>query len=414
MDPQTFSHSDSRAVETSTAAIYDQYVLKNYAAAPLALTKGEGSYVWDEKGQRYLDFTSGIAVCTLGHCHPAWVEVITQQARELIHVSNLYRNQNQAFLAKKLVERIGPGRMFFCNSGTEANEMLLKLSRLHGVKQSGEEGKRYKVITAENSFHGRTFGGMSVTPQEKIQSGFRPLLPGCLTAKINDLESFEKVIDETTAAVLIEPIQGEGGITPCTMEFLVGLRDLCNRKGALLLLDEVQSGIGRTGEFLASQSSGIIPDGIAMAKGLGGGFPIGAVWIREDSADLFQPGSHGSTFGGTPLSCAAALAVLDVFDKESVLENVKINGSYMIEVLEKLSHEYPEKIKDIRGRGFMIGIQMRSDPTPVVDALREIGLLVPAAGGNVVRLLPPLIASRKEIDEAITLIRTVLKNLELK
>ncbi len=414
MDPHTFSHSDPKAVETSTAAIYDQYVLKNYATAPLALTKGEGSYVWDEKGQRYLDFTSGIAVCTLGHCHPAWVQAISHQAGELVHVSNLFRNANQALLAKKLVDRIGPGRMFFCNSGTEANEMLLKLSRLHGVKQSGEEGKRYKIVTAENSFHGRTFGGMSVTPQAKIQEGFRPLLPGCLTARINDLESFEKVIDETTSAVLIEPIQGEGGITPSTIEFLVGLRDLCNRKGVLLLLDEVQSGIGRTGEFLASQSSGIIPDGIALAKGLGGGFPIGAVWIREDSASLFKPGSHGSTFGGAPLGCAAALAVLDVFDRESVLENVKTNGIYLIEALEKLSQDFPEKIKDVRGRGFMVGLQMMGDPTPVVAALREAGLLVPAAGGNVVRLLPPLIASRIEIDEAITLIRGVLEKLNLK
>jgi acetylornithine aminotransferase/acetylornithine/N-succinyldiaminopimelate aminotransferase len=240
------------------------------------------------------------------------------QLTQVVHVSNLFRTPNQGELARRLVQIAGPGRLFFCNSGAEANEGLLKLARLHGRKLSGGvEGKRYKVICAKNAFHGRTFGGMSATPQEKIQGGFRPLVPGFEFGELNNLESFRSLVDDQTAAIFVETVQGEGGVHPCTTEFLVGLRKLCDERGLLLMLDEVQCGIGRSGRFFAYQHHGIVPDAIGMAKGLGGGFPIGAIWIRECHAGLFTPGSHGTTFGGTPLGCAAALAVMEIIEREA-------------------------------------------------------------------------------------------------
>lgn len=396
-------------VRTNAAELYDAYVLKNYGRPAITLVRGRGAQVWDDQGKAYLDFTSGIAVSALGHCHPQWVAAVQRQAAELIHVSNLFRNSNQAELARRLVGYAGPGRVFFCNSGAEANEGLIKLARLHGQKKAGgEEGKCFKILCAKNAFHGRTYGGMSATPQEKIQKGFRPLVPGFAFGEINDLKSFEEQIDEATAAIFVETIQGESGVNPCTNEFLSGLRDLCNRHNLLLLLDEVQCGIGRTGTFYAFEQAGIRPDAIGMAKGLGGGMPIGAVWISENSADLFHPGSHGTTFGGTPLACAAALAVLDVIEKEGLLAHVVSEGARWMLELQKLVKEFPQKVVGVRGRGFMIGIQMASDPTPFVTALREQGLLVPGAGGNAFRLLPPLNATRDELDRATDLIRGVL------
>ena len=307
-----------------TADWYDAHVLKNYARAALTLVRGSGSQVWDDTGKCYLDFTSGIAVNALGHCHPRWVAAVQRQAAELVHVSNLFRNPRQAELARRLVGYAGPGRVFFCNSGAEANEALIKLARLHGVaKAGGEEGRCYKIIAAKSAFHGRTYGGMSATPQEKIQKGFRPLVPGFAFGELNNLESFAALVDNETAAIFVETIQGEGGINPCTPEFLRGLRRLCDERNLLLLVDEVQCGIGRTGAFYAFQHSGITPDAIGMAKGLGGGFPIGGMWVRDRHAELFHPGNHGTTFGGTPLACAAALAVLDVLEEEKLLERVQ-------------------------------------------------------------------------------------------
>ncbi len=396
-------------VRTSAAELYDAYVLKNYGRPAITLVRGRGAQVWDDQGKAYLDFTSGIAVNALGHCHPYWVAAVQRQAGELIHVSNLFRNPNQADLARRLVGYAGPGRVFFCNSGAEANEGLIKLARLHGQKKAGgEEGKCFKIICAKNAFHGRTYGGMSATPQEKIQKGFRPLVPGFAFGELNDLKSFANQVDDTTAAIFVEPIQGESGVNACTTEFLLGLRDLCNRNNLLLLLDEVQCGIGRTGTFYAFEQAGIRPDGVAMAKGLGGGMPIGAVWISEQSADLFHPGSHGTTFGGTPLACAAALAVLDVIEKEGLLGHVRSEGERWLSELQKLATQFPGKVVGARGRGFMVGVQLTSDPTPVVAALREEGLLVPGSGGNVFRLLPPLTATRAELDRATDIIRAVL------
>ncbi len=408
MNPHTLSSSP--AIEQSaTAALYDQFVMGNYARAAISIVRGSGSRVWDDSGRAYLDFTSGIAVCALGHSHPRWVEAVQRQAGELVHVSNLFRTPNQGELARRLVQLAGPGRAFFCNSGTEANEALIKLARLHGRRLSGGvEGKRYKIICAKNAFHGRTFGGMSATPQEKIQGGFRPLVPGFAFGELNNLESFRALIDDETAAIFVETVQGEGGIHVCTTEFLQGLRRLCDERQLLLLIDEVQCGVGRSGHFFAFEHHGAQPDAIGMAKGLGGGFPIGAIWARNTCADLFTPGSHGTTFGGTPLACAAALAVLEVIEKEHLLEHVRATAPRLHEGLANLQAEFPVAVKSVRGLGFMAGLQLAFEPPPFVARLREHGLLCPAAGGNVVRLLPPLNTTAAEIDEALGIMRAAL------
>ncbi len=398
----------SEITRLHTADLYDAHVLNNYGRAPLTLVRGRGSRVWDDDGKSYLDYTSGIAVSALGHCHPRWVKAVQHQAGELIHASNLFRNPLQGELAKRLTQRAGPGRVFFCNSGAEANEGLLKLARLHGLRKIGEEGKCYKVIGAENAFHGRTFGGMSATPQEKIQGGFRPLLSGFSFGRINDLQSFADLIDEDTSAIFLETVQGEGGINPATPEFLRGLRKLCTDHNILLLLDEVQCGVGRTGAFFAFEHADVRPDAIGMAKGLGGGFPIGAIWISETSVDLFKPGSHGTTFGGTPLACSAALAVLDVLDEERLLENVRQLTPAWHTQLSALTEDFPQHVKRLKGLGFMVGLEMADDAFGWVAALRDQGLLAPPAGGNVVRLLPPLNATAEELSKSVDIFRQVL------
>ncbi|MDQ5978377.1 MAG: acetylornithine/N-succinyldiaminopimelate aminotransferase, partial [Verrucomicrobiota bacterium] len=300
------------------------------------------------------------------------------------------------------------GRVFFCNSGAEANEGLIKLARLHGMKKAGEEGKCIKIICAKHAFHGRTFGGMSATPQEKIQKGFRPLVPGFAFGEINNLQSFVDLVDADTAAIFVETVQGEGGVNPCTDEFLWGLRKLCDQHNLLLMLDEVQCGLGRTGTFYAFQASGIRADAVGMAKGIAGGYPMGAIWTAEKHAELFTPGTHGSTFGGTPLACAAALAVLDVMEREHLLEKVRTLGAAWKSELEKLITEFPKHLRAVTGRGYMLGLAMHSDPAPYLAALREAGLLAPSAGGNTVRLLPPLIATKADLDRATAIIRGVL------
>jgi acetylornithine/N-succinyldiaminopimelate aminotransferase len=396
-------------VRTSTAELYDGYVLKNYSRQPLTLVRGRGVQVWDDAGREYLDFTSGIAVSALGHCHPQWVAAVQRQAGELIHVSNLFRNVPQGELARRLVGYAGPGRVFFCNSGAEANEALIKLARLHGgQKAGGEEGRCYKIICAKNAFHGRTYGGMSATPQEKIQKGFRPLVPGFEFGELNDLESFAALVDDQTCAIFLETIQGESGVNPCTREFLAGVRRLCDQKNLLLMLDEVQCGVGRTGRFFSFEHLGVSPDAIGMAKGLGGGFPIGAMWVRDRFAELFHPGNHGTTFGGTPLACAAALAVLDVIERDKLLEKVRAQSGPWLGALRQLVSDFPAQVLAVRGLGYLVGVQLTSDPTPVIAALRERGLLVPSAGGNVVRFLPPLIATADELGRAVTIFREIL------
>jgi len=391
------------------ADLHARHLLGNYAAPALTLVRGEGSRVWDDAGRAYLDFSTGIAVNALGHCHPHWVARVREQAGRLAHVSNLYRNEPAARLAGALARRCGPGRGLFCNSGAEANEALLKLARLHGRRKSGREGACVGVVVAERAFHGRTFGGMSATPQEKIQSGFRPLLGGFAAAPLNDLAAWDRLIDaKSTAAVLLETIQGEGGVFPATPDFLRGLERICRERNVLLLIDEIQCGIGRTGAFFAFERAGIRPDAIAMAKGLGGGFPVGAVWVAPPHDDLFQPGSHGTTFGGNPLACAAALAVLEVIDGEHLLDRVTGQSAVWHDRLRQVAAARPDLVRELRGAGYMVGVALSTEPRAVVAALREAGLLAVPAGDNAIRLLPPLTATAAELEEATAILGRIL------
>ncbi|MCH2110337.1 MAG: acetylornithine transaminase, partial [Polyangiaceae bacterium] len=344
---------------------------------------------------------------------PQWVAAVQKQAALLTHCSNLYGIPGQQRLADRLVAKAGPGRIMFCNSGAEANEAMIKLARLHGKKVSGEEAKQYTVIAAENAFHGRTFGGMAATPQEKIQGGFRPMLDGFKFGQLNNIESFEKLIDDSTAAVFIESIQGEGGIFPAEVGFLKELRALCTERNILLMLDEVQCGIGRSGHFFAFQESGIQPDAIGMAKGLGAGFPIGAIWVAEGFADLYQPGSHGTTFGGSPLASAAANATLDILENEALIESVAQNSVSWHAELQNLVEKYPQLVRGMRGAGYMVGLVLRAEGLnlQVTQAAKEKGLLIVPAGHNVVRLLPALIATPEQLSESVAILDSVLASL---
>ena len=389
-------------------------LIKNYGAPPFNAVRGEGMYLYDEAGKKYLDFGSGIAVTSVGHSHPKWVDAVQQQAATLTHCSNLYGIPGQQKLADRLVEKAGPGRVLFCNSGAEANEALIKLARLHGKNLTSEEGKRFTVVAAENAFHGRTFGGMAATPQEKIQGGFRPMLEGFKFGKLNDIASFDQLIDDSTAAVFIESIQGEGGIFPAEPKFLQELRALCTERGALLMLDEVQCGIGRSGHFFAFEVSGVQPDAIGMAKGLGAGFPIGAIWVAAPHAELFQPGSHGTTFGGSPLASAAANATLDIIEEEQLIEKVAANSPVWHAELEKLAKKYPDQIAGIRGAGYMVGLSLKPEGLnlTITTAARNKGLLIVPAGHNVIRLLPALIATPEQLSEAVAMLDAVFSTLK--
>tara|TARA_B110000196_G_scaffold48347_1_gene38916 strand:- start:4138 stop:5301 length:1164 start_codon:yes stop_codon:yes gene_type:complete len=386
--------------------------MKNYGPPAFDAVRGEGVYLYDANGKRYLDFGSGIAVTSVGHSHPIWVKAVQDQAATLSHCSNLYGIPGQQKLANRLIEKAGPGRVLFCNSGAESNDALIKLARLHGRKLSGgEEAKRYTVVAAEDAFHGRTFGGMAATPQEKIQGGFRPMLAGFKFGQLNKIESFDKLVDDTVAAVFIESIQGEGGVFPAEDSFLKELRALCTERGALLMLDEVQCGIGRSGHFFAFEKSGVKPDAIGMAKGLGGGFPIGAIWVAEPYAELFQPGSHGTTFGGSPLACAAANATLDIIEQDNLLHEVAANGAIWHEAIQGLVEKYPQHIAGMRGAGYMVGLALHADSSAVTIAARDKGLLIVPAGHNTIRLLPALTATLKQLAESTRILDEVFAEL---
>ena len=387
--------------------------MKNYGAPALDLVRGEGLYLYDSDENAYLDFSSGIAVTAVGHSHPQWVKAVQDQAANLAHCSNLYGIPEQKRLADRLVEKAGPGRILFCNSGAESNEALIKLARLHGKKLSdGEEAKRYFVVSAKDAFHGRTFGGMAATPQEKIQGGFRPMLDGFKFGQINKIETFDALIDDDVAAVFFESIQGEGGVFPAEASFLRELRALCTERNVLLMLDEVQCGIGRTGHFFAFEKSGICPDAIGMAKGLGSGYPIGAIWVAEAHADLFQPGSHGTTFGGNPLACAAAHATIDIIETEQLLKKVTTQSAVWHHELRKLAEKYPQHIAEVRGAGYMVGLQLHVNASDVTHAARDKGLLIVPAGHNTIRLLPALIATPEDLSKSVHILDTVLETIE--
>lgn len=389
--------------------LWEKNLLGNYGVPPIAFSHGKGSRVWDENGKEYLDFSSGIAVLSLGHAHPHWLKRIGEQAAKLSHCSNLFASENAPRVAERINRHMGGGKMFFCNSGAEANECLLKISRLFGRSRAdGEEGKIFKVVVCENAFHGRLFGTMAATPQEKIQKGFGPFMPGIVVAKLNDIESFKAAIDDETAAVLLEPVQGESGLTPATPEFLKELRALCDERKVLLMCDEIQCGIGRTGKLFGFELAGIVPDCFSMAKGLGGGFPIGAVWMRDELAALFHAGSHGTTFGGNPMACAAALAVLETLESEKLIEHVVETAPAWREQLAQLVKDFPEILVEVRGVGFMSGLKFREAPAAWIAKFREAGLLTVGAGNNVVRLLPPLNATVEELNESVTILRRVL------
>ena len=420
-----------RSTQTEIRELFDEYVVPSYARFDLVLERGKGSYVWDINGRRYLDFGAGIAVCVLGHANPEISEALAEQSRKLVHVSNLYYTEPQARLAKRIVDLIAPGRVFFSNSGAEANEGLFKLARKFGnqgaavSKPPGRSGDRpslsgrYEIITASDSFHGRTLAGIAATGQEKVKRGFEPMVAGFKQVPFNDLEAMQAAITKSTAAILIEAIQGESGITIATREYLLGLRKLCDEHNLLLLLDEVQAGQFRTGKFhswqriLEDQDSDFLPDGISMAKGLGGGFPIGAFWVREKFAVLLSAGTHASTFGGTPLACAVALRVLDVIERNDLEANARRVGKLLLDRLRDLQRKYPKVLRDVRGLGLMIGIEV--DPKfgaiEIAKRLHEKNLLTIPAATSVIRLLPPLNVTESEAEEGLRTIEEVVEAL---
>jgi acetylornithine/N-succinyldiaminopimelate aminotransferase len=375
--------------------LHKQYVVNTYAPN-LLLTRGQGSRVWDSTGRSYLDFLGGIAVVQLGHCHPKLVSAIQKQAATLMHVSNLYYNENMPRLAAKLVEKFGvPGRVFFCNSGAEANEGLIKLARLWGHPTG-----RYEIISMRNSFHGRTLAAITATGQTKYQKGFDPLPTGFVYADYNNLESVRAAVTHKTAAILVEAVQGEGGVIPATPEFMKGLRALCDEKNLLLFCDEVQCGMGRTGTWFGFQGYDIQADGFSLAKGLGGGMPIGAFVVGPKVSEVFQPGQHASTFGGNPVSCAAALAVIEIMDKERLLENVKRVGDLLHSELKKVAARYPWMV-EVRGRGLMVGLVLDRPAKEFEKALLAKGLITIATADNVIRMLPPLTITAGDVREAV-------------
>lgn len=389
------------------AELQHAHMMSTYAPG-LALVEGTGTFVWDAEGNEYLDFVSGIAVTNIGHCHPKMVQAVQDQVETLVHVSNLYFNEKQPQLAEALASRSGlPGaKCFFCNSGAEANEGLIKLARLWG----SEKGK-FEIITMRQSFHGRTLATLTATGQEKVKAGFGPLPEGFVHANFNDLQSVADAITSRTTAVLVEALQGEGGVISAEPEFLSGLRALCDEKDILLLCDEVQCGMGRTGKWFGFQNYDIQPDAFSLAKGLGNGFPIGALVAGKKLADIFQPGHHATTFGGTPLACTAALSVIQVIEEEDLLANTAMMGGCFTEGLCEIAMKHKQWIAGVRGRGLMLGLVLDVPALPLQKKLQEKGLLTLATAGNVLRLLPPLNVSQAEIDQALKWMREACAEL---
>ncbi len=383
--------------------LYKDYILPTYPEPEIVFSRGCMARLYTPDGAEYLDFTSGIGVCNLGHCHPRVTEAIQKQAARLVHTSNLFANENQPRLARLLSEHTFGGKLFFCNSGAEANEGMIKLAR----KWGSEEG-RFEIITMDESFHGRTLATLAATGRDKYRKGFQPDVEGFVHVPFNDLGAVRQAVNDKTVAVLVEPIQGEGGVIPATQSFLTGLRELCDEKNILLLFDEVQCGMGRTGDLFAALKYGVEPDAIAMAKALGNGFPSGAFAADSKYADVLTPGSHASTFGGNPLAAAAGIAVLETLFDEGVLEQSRRKAALLWQGLEELRDRHA-CITELRGSGLMIGLQLDTPVADVIRKCREQKLLVLPAGTNVLRLLPPLVIEDNEIQTALDTIDAALR-----
>jgi acetylornithine/N-succinyldiaminopimelate aminotransferase len=397
------------APNDSTMDRADRFMFQTYKRIPITLVKGDGCRVWDENGKEYLDFIGGIAVCALGHSSPILSKALHEQSQKLVHVSNLFYTQPQTELAQILVENSAGDRVFFCNSGAEANEAAIKLARRYWRDKSGSE--RHTILTMENSFHGRTMATLSATGQEKIRTGFDPLLDGFRYVPFNDLRALESSIDQSVLAVMVEPIQGEGGVVVPDPDYLTGVREICSNRGILLILDEIQVGMGRTGKLFAYQHFGITPDIITLAKSLGNGIPIGAMLAREELGGAFGPGSHATTFGGTPLITAGATAVVRSLLNDGWIENASVMGTYFKNELINLQQKHAV-IRDIRGLGLIIGVELVIEGAEIVTACMERGFLINCVQDRVLRFVPPLIIGKEEIDPLIACLDEVLEEIE--
>jgi predicted acetylornithine/succinylornithine family transaminase len=386
-------------------ALSDQYLMSNYKRYPLILTRGLGVHVWDNDGKQYLDLVGGIAVCALGHSHPRVVDAVKRQVEVLTHVSNLYHIENQILLARLLVENSCLDKVFFCNSGAEANEAAIKLARKYA---SGKMPGKYELITMKNSFHGRTLATVTATGQDRFHAGFEPLPEGFRYVPFNDLDALEAAVTDRTCGVMVEPIQGEGGVILAQPGYLQGIRRICDEKGLLMIVDEVQTGIGRTGTLFACEEADVVPDMITLAKALGNGFPIGALLASREVAAVFVPGSHGSTFGGNPLATAAGIAVLETLFDEGIIENCRRVGEYFQQRLCGLK-EQRSRIRDVRGKGLLLAVELTVPGADYVLECMKRGLLINCTGGNVLRFVPPLILTKSDVDKAIEILSEVLE-----
>lgn len=394
-----------KAIEESSA-----YLMNTYNRLPVVLRKGRGVKVWSADGKEYLDFVGGVATNVLGHCHPKVVIAIQKQAQRLLHVSNFYYIEPQIKLGKLLVENSFADKAFFCNSGTEANEAAIKLARKYAKEHMGPE--RFEIIAAEGSFHGRTFGALSATGQERFHKGFEPMLPGFSFVPFGEPGALEEAVTPRTCAVMLEPILGEGGVKVPPENYLREVRAICDRRGLLLILDEIQTGMGRTGKLFCHEHSGVVPDIMTLAKGLGGGVPIGAMLATDRAAAAFKPADHGTTFGGNPLVCSAAVATVEtILDDGLILDQCRRMGHYLMDKLGALAREFSSIIVDVRGAGLLVGMEITRDCGPVVKACLERGLLLNCTAGNVLRFMPPLIVNESDIDRMTEILTEVLERL---
>lgn len=388
-------------------ALSDKYIMATYRRFPIVLVKGQGARVWDSNGKEYLDFVAGIAVCSLGHSHPKVAAAIQRQVEILTHVSNLYYIEPQINVARMLVEHSFADKVFFCNSGAEANEAAIKLARKYAYEDMA--GEKYELITMQDSFHGRTLATVTATGQTKFQIGFAPLLEGFKYVPFNDIPALENAITEHTCGIMLEPIQGEGGIRIPDDDYLRQVRRICDNRGLLMILDEVQVAMGRTGTLFAYEQYNVKPDIVTLAKAVGNGFPVGVMMATDNVASAFQPGNHASTFGGNPLAMAASLVTIDTIINGGVLENVRNVGAYFMGKLRKLKNKC-SVIKEVRGRGLIIGVELTEEGADIVKKCMDKGLLINCAGGNVLRFVPPLIITEKDVDVAIGVLGEVLQN----